>query len=39
MGSKTVSKLKQMNLIGKSEMNIIVTVKIKKGRKKGGLTK
>lgn len=30
MGPRTVRKLKQMNLIGKSEMNIIITVKIKK---------
>lgn len=38
MGPKTVSTLKQMNLIGKSEMNTIVTVKIKmKGKEKGGL--
>lgn len=38
MGPETVSKLKQMNLIGKNEMNTIITVKMKKkGRKKGGL--
>lgn len=38
MGPKSVSRLKQMKLISKSEMNTILIMKIKKtGRKKGRL--
>lgn len=38
MGPKSVSRLKQMNLISKSEMNTILIMKIKKtGRKKARL--